>query len=244
MLLTELGSLPLQIFWWQQTLEFYNKLAASPVDSLFHVILLDNLHDALQCGVHNFCSSIFQSLATVGHCMPRASDAVATGVELVAAGVDMVAVGVAFVAAVVAVGVELVGAAEALGVVTVATGIEVLLELVATGTAATVATGRELLLELVATGAAATGVALTVMAGDAGVVPPTTTVLGAAPVYQGAKPSPCRYSIFCHTMESQFGLVTRPPVSPEFAFQANQKKLVIGLCRASTGLPSAWTFSR
>ncbi len=41
---------------------------------LILVILLDNLHDAFQCGVHNFCSSIFQSLATVGHCMPRASD--------------------------------------------------------------------------------------------------------------------------------------------------------------------------
>ncbi len=74
MLLTELGLLPLQVFWWQQTLEFYNKLAASPIDSLFHVILLDNLHDAFQCGVHNFCTSIFQSLAAVGHCMPRASD--------------------------------------------------------------------------------------------------------------------------------------------------------------------------
>ena len=38
MLLTELGLLPLQVFWWQQTLEFYNKLAVSPINSLFHVI--------------------------------------------------------------------------------------------------------------------------------------------------------------------------------------------------------------
>ena len=34
---------------------------------------LFSLHDTFQCGVRNFCSSIFQSLATVGHCMPRDS---------------------------------------------------------------------------------------------------------------------------------------------------------------------------
>ena len=133
-----------------------------------------------------------------------------------------------------AAGVLLVGATVTAGVVLVGTE-------VATGvalTAAVVATGTEALLELVAVGAG------TIVATGAAVLPPTTTVLGAAPVYHGARPKPCRYSIFCHTMESQLGLVTRPPVSPEFAFQANQKKLVMGLCRASTGVPSAWTFSR
>ena len=130
---------------------------------------------------------------------------------------------------------------DALGVVTA--GVVFVEIAVATGVvllAAVVLLGAEALVA----GTAATvtaGVALTAMAGVVGVVvlPPTTTVLGAAPVYQGAKPSPCRYSIFCHTMESQLGLVTRPPVSPELAFHANQKKLVIGLCSASTGVPSA-----
>ncbi len=71
MLLTELGLLPLQVFWWQQTLKLYSKLAASPVDSLFHVILLDKICMMLSSvGCTTFCSSIFQSLATVGHCMP------------------------------------------------------------------------------------------------------------------------------------------------------------------------------
>ncbi len=46
MLLEELGLSPLQVFWWRQTLEFWNKIAASPVGSLFHTILLDNLDDA------------------------------------------------------------------------------------------------------------------------------------------------------------------------------------------------------
>lgn len=69
MLLAELGLLPLQVFWWQQTLQFYNKLATSPRDSLFHIILLDNQHDAFERGVKNFCSSIHRSLASIGHAM-------------------------------------------------------------------------------------------------------------------------------------------------------------------------------
>ena len=35
MLLTELGLTSLKVFWWQQTLHFFNKIAASPPDSLF-----------------------------------------------------------------------------------------------------------------------------------------------------------------------------------------------------------------
>jgi len=73
MLLAELGLLPLQVFWWQQTLQFYNKLATSPRDSLFHIILLDDQHDAFQRGVKNFCSSIHRSLASIGHSMCRDS---------------------------------------------------------------------------------------------------------------------------------------------------------------------------
>lgn len=76
------------------------------------------------------------------------------------------------------------------------------------------------------------------------VATPGTTVVGAAPVYQGAKPIVCKYSIFCQTMVSQSGGLTSPPVSPEFAFQANQKKLLIGLCKASTGVPSARSLRR
>ena len=43
MLLGELALSPLQVFWWQQTLEFWNMIAANPVGSLFHTILLGNM---------------------------------------------------------------------------------------------------------------------------------------------------------------------------------------------------------
>ena len=49
-LLEELALSPLQVFWQQQTLEFWNTIAASPVGSLFHTILLDNIHDAFHAG--------------------------------------------------------------------------------------------------------------------------------------------------------------------------------------------------
>ena len=86
----------------------------------------------------------------------------------------------------------------------------------------------------------AVGVALLFVDGEIGAgreaaIPP---VAGAAPVYHGAKPKVCKYSIFGQTMVSQSGELTRPPVSPEFAFHANQKKLVMGLWRSSTGVPS------
>lgn len=55
-LLTELGPSSLKVFWWKHTLEFFNKLAAIPAESLFHLVLLDNQHDAFQRGVNNFCS--------------------------------------------------------------------------------------------------------------------------------------------------------------------------------------------
>ena len=46
-----------QVFWWQQTLylEFWNTIAASPVNYLFHSIVLDNIYAIMvpfmsQCG--------------------------------------------------------------------------------------------------------------------------------------------------------------------------------------------------
>ena len=43
LLLTELGLLPLQVFWWRQTLQFWNSLAVLPAGSLYHTVCLDNL---------------------------------------------------------------------------------------------------------------------------------------------------------------------------------------------------------
>jgi len=72
MLLEELGLSPLQVFWWRQTLEFWNKIASSPVGSLFHTILLDNLDDAfyVRNGAKNFSGSIAACLQSVGQPMP------------------------------------------------------------------------------------------------------------------------------------------------------------------------------
>ena len=39
-LLEELTLSPLQVFWWQQNLEFWNTIAAGPVGTLFHIISL------------------------------------------------------------------------------------------------------------------------------------------------------------------------------------------------------------
>ena len=71
MLLTELGLTCLKVFWWRRTLQFFNELASSPPDSLYHIILLDNQHDAFQLRVSNFCRSIFQELAAVGYHMSQ-----------------------------------------------------------------------------------------------------------------------------------------------------------------------------
>ena len=47
MLLAELGLLPLQVFWWQQSLHIWNSLAALPAGSFVREILVtDNLTDA------------------------------------------------------------------------------------------------------------------------------------------------------------------------------------------------------
>ena len=71
MLLTELGLSCLKVFWWRRTVQFFNELASSPTDSLYHIILLDNQRDAFQLRVNNFCRSMFQGLASVGYHMSQ-----------------------------------------------------------------------------------------------------------------------------------------------------------------------------
>ena len=61
MLLAELGLLPLQDFWWRQTLQFWNSLAALPAGSFYHTVCLDNLDNAFGGGggvTCNMASSI------------------------------------------------------------------------------------------------------------------------------------------------------------------------------------------
>ena len=66
LLLTELGLLPLQVFWWRQTLQFWNGLAALPIGSLYHTVCLDNLTDAFQGGACNMASWLAACLHSVG----------------------------------------------------------------------------------------------------------------------------------------------------------------------------------
>ncbi len=65
-------------FWWRRTLEFWNKIATSPVGSLFHTVLLDNLDDAFSVanGAKNFSGSIAACLQSVGQPMPFGRDGV------------------------------------------------------------------------------------------------------------------------------------------------------------------------
>ena len=76
MLLAELGLLPLQVFWWRQTLEFWNSLAALPVGSLYHAVCLDKLTDAFRGGACNLSSSLASCLHLVGYDMPRVHDVI------------------------------------------------------------------------------------------------------------------------------------------------------------------------
>ena len=76
LLLTELGLLPLRVFWWRQTLHFWNSLATLPVGSLYHTVCLDNLTDAFQGGACNMASSLATCLHTVGFEKPRVIDVV------------------------------------------------------------------------------------------------------------------------------------------------------------------------
>ena len=54
------------VCWWQQTLKFWNTVAASPVDSLFHTILLDNDAFHVGLGAKNFSSSIATCVHLLG----------------------------------------------------------------------------------------------------------------------------------------------------------------------------------
>ena len=76
MLLKELGLLPLQVYWWQQTLQFWNRIAALPAGSLFHAVLLDNLFDAFHDGACNFAGSVATCLHRVGVSMPHDTNAI------------------------------------------------------------------------------------------------------------------------------------------------------------------------
>ena len=76
MLLAEVGLLPLQVFWWRQTLRFWNSIAALPEGNLFHIVLLDSLSDAFQGGAFNFSSSVAACLHQVGVSMPHSVDVV------------------------------------------------------------------------------------------------------------------------------------------------------------------------
>ena len=73
-LLAELGLLPLQVSWWQQTLRFWNNLAALPVGSFHYTVCLDNLTDAFHGGACNMTSSVAGCLRSVGYVMPRVFD--------------------------------------------------------------------------------------------------------------------------------------------------------------------------
>ena len=59
-------------------MEFWNTIAANPVNSLFHTTLLDNIHDAFNVGrgAHNFSSCVATCLQSVGHSMPQDSNVV------------------------------------------------------------------------------------------------------------------------------------------------------------------------
>ena len=75
-LLAELGLLPLEVFWWKQSLQFWNSLAVLPVGSLYHTILLDNLADAFCDCTGNVATSLADCLQLVGFEMPHVYDVV------------------------------------------------------------------------------------------------------------------------------------------------------------------------
>ena len=76
MWLTEVGVLPLQVFWWRRTLPPRKNVAALPVGSFFHTILLDRLYDAFHHGTFYFTSSVAACLHHIGVSMPRDTDRV------------------------------------------------------------------------------------------------------------------------------------------------------------------------
>jgi len=78
MFLEELGLSTLQV-WWRQTPECCHNIAASPVGSLFHTILLDNLNNDAFCAGHgakNCSGSIATCLQSIVQPTPHVSDVV------------------------------------------------------------------------------------------------------------------------------------------------------------------------
>ena len=73
---TELGLLPLQVFWWRQTLQFWNSLASLPIGSLYHTNCLDNLTDVFWQGACNMANSLTACWHSVGFEMPCVHDVV------------------------------------------------------------------------------------------------------------------------------------------------------------------------
>ena len=72
--MTELGLLPLQVFWWRQTMQFWSSLAALPVGSLYHTVYLNKITDAFQEGACSIASSQAACLQSVGFEMLRVRD--------------------------------------------------------------------------------------------------------------------------------------------------------------------------
>ena len=70
------GLLPLQVFWWRQTLQLWNCLAGLPVGSLYQNVCLDILTDAFQEGACSTANSLAACLHSVGFEMPRVHDVV------------------------------------------------------------------------------------------------------------------------------------------------------------------------
>ena len=65
------------MFWWRQTLQFWNGLAGvGPIGSLYHTVCLNNLTDAFQEGTCNMANSLAACLHSVGFEMPHVHDVV------------------------------------------------------------------------------------------------------------------------------------------------------------------------
>ena len=70
-LLTELGAVPLQVFWWRQTLRFCNSIAALPVGSFCHTVWRNSMYDTFHNVAFNFTSSVAACLHQIGVNMPH-----------------------------------------------------------------------------------------------------------------------------------------------------------------------------
>ena len=69
-------SMPSQVFWWRQTLQYWNGLAGLPISSVYHTVCLDNLTDAFQEGACNMADSLAACLHSMGFEVPCVHDVV------------------------------------------------------------------------------------------------------------------------------------------------------------------------